>query len=140
MSVGLYLELGRRHCARLFCSHTSLTRIPSACQTCRDIGNKLVFSKSVDACWGRPEFVSCLEHVQVRLTVSHNQRGKLAIHLISPLGTRSTLLFPRYIVNSTIKISVCLCAPPPPCSHTARACACFWSLALPLHAAPAELM
>ncbi|KAM9854075.1 furin (paired basic amino acid cleaving enzyme) b [Aulostomus maculatus] len=61
----------------------------------RDIGNKLVFSRSVDACWGRPEHVSSLEHVQARLTVLHNQRGKLAIHLISPLGTRSTLLFPR---------------------------------------------
>uniref|UniRef100_A0A3Q4MD14 Furin (paired basic amino acid cleaving enzyme) b n=1 Tax=Neolamprologus brichardi TaxID=32507 RepID=A0A3Q4MD14_NEOBR len=61
----------------------------------RDIGNKLVFSKSVDACWGRPEHVSSLEHVQARLTLSYSQRGKLAIHLISPLGTRSTLLFPR---------------------------------------------
>uniref|UniRef100_A0A668AWL9 Furin (paired basic amino acid cleaving enzyme) b n=1 Tax=Myripristis murdjan TaxID=586833 RepID=A0A668AWL9_9TELE len=36
-----------------------------------------------------------LEHVQARLTLSYNQRGKLAIHLISPLGTRSTLLSPR---------------------------------------------
>uniref|UniRef100_A0A3B5QDV7 Furin (paired basic amino acid cleaving enzyme) b n=1 Tax=Xiphophorus maculatus TaxID=8083 RepID=A0A3B5QDV7_XIPMA len=61
----------------------------------RDIGNKLVFSKSVDACWGRPEYVRSLEHAQARLSLSHNQRGKLAIHLISPLGTRSTLLFPR---------------------------------------------
>uniref|UniRef100_A0A8C7XXT1 Furin (paired basic amino acid cleaving enzyme) b n=1 Tax=Oryzias sinensis TaxID=183150 RepID=A0A8C7XXT1_9TELE len=57
-----------------------------------DIGNKLVFSKSLDACWGRPDYVSSLEHVQARLTLSHNQRGKLAVHLISPLGTRSTLL------------------------------------------------
>uniref|UniRef100_A0A674MVN2 Furin (paired basic amino acid cleaving enzyme) b n=1 Tax=Takifugu rubripes TaxID=31033 RepID=A0A674MVN2_TAKRU len=56
---------------------------------------RLVNFQSVDACWGRPEFVSCLEHVQVRLSLSHSQRGKLAIHLISPLGTRSTLLFPR---------------------------------------------
>ncbi|XP_034443376.1 furin (paired basic amino acid cleaving enzyme) b [Hippoglossus hippoglossus] len=70
------------------CVHTMLTEP-------RDIGNKLVFSKSVDACWGRPEYVSSLEHAQARLTLSHNQRGKLAIHLISPLGTRSTLLFPR---------------------------------------------
>ncbi|XP_015259952.1 PREDICTED: furin [Cyprinodon variegatus] len=61
----------------------------------RDIGNKLVFTKRVDACWGRPEYVRSLEHAQARLTLSHNQRGKLAIHLISPLGTRSTLLFPR---------------------------------------------
>lgn len=70
------------------CVHNMLTEP-------RDIGNKLVFSKSVDACWGRPEYVSSLEHVQARLTLSHNQRGKLAVHLISPLGTRSTLLFPR---------------------------------------------
>ncbi|XP_058502006.1 furin (paired basic amino acid cleaving enzyme) b [Solea solea] len=70
------------------CVHTML-------EEPRDIGNKLVFSKSVDACWGRPDYVSSLEHVQARLTLSHNQRGKLAIHLISPLGTRSTLLFPR---------------------------------------------
>lgn len=134
MTAGLYSALGRRHCARPFGSHTPLTRIPSACQTCRDIGNKLVFSKSVDACWGRPEFVSCLEHVQVRLTLSHNQRGKLAIHLISPLGTHSTLLFPRYIVNSTIKIFSFACASPPPLprSHAARSCACcLRSLALP---------
>lgn len=75
---------------------------PSTCQTCRDIGNKLVFSKSVDACWGRPEYVNSLEHVQARLTLSHNQRGKLAVHLISPLGTRSTLLFPRYCKTARI--------------------------------------
>lgn len=91
-------------CVR-FCSHTTLTSPPSTCQTCRDLGNKLVFSKSVDACWGRPEYVSSLEHVQARLTLSHNQRGKLAIHLISPLGTRSTLLFPRYTVKHTTNTS-----------------------------------
>ncbi|KAK7891386.1 hypothetical protein WMY93_023349 [Mugilogobius chulae] len=61
----------------------------------RDIGNRLVISRSVDACWGRVEYVSSLEHVQARITLSHNQRGKLAIHLLSPLGTRATLLFPR---------------------------------------------
>ncbi|XP_061825942.1 furin (paired basic amino acid cleaving enzyme) b isoform X1 [Nerophis lumbriciformis] len=70
------------------CNHTMLTEP-------RDIGSKLVFSKSIDACWGRPNYVSSLEHVQARLTLLHNQRGKLAIHLVSPLGTRSTLLFPR---------------------------------------------
>uniref|UniRef100_A0AAQ4Q3A2 Furin (paired basic amino acid cleaving enzyme) b n=1 Tax=Gasterosteus aculeatus aculeatus TaxID=481459 RepID=A0AAQ4Q3A2_GASAC len=70
------------------CVHTMLTQP-------RDVGSKLVFSKSVDACWGRPEYVRSLEHVQARITLSHNQRGKLAIHLISPLGTCSTLLFPR---------------------------------------------
>uniref|UniRef100_A0A8C5EFB8 P/Homo B domain-containing protein n=1 Tax=Gouania willdenowi TaxID=441366 RepID=A0A8C5EFB8_GOUWI len=62
-------------------------------------------SVRVDACWGRPEYVSSLEHVQARLTLSHNQRGKLAIHLISPLGTRSTLLFPRYTLTDFHLIS-----------------------------------
>ncbi|XP_051916018.1 furin (paired basic amino acid cleaving enzyme) b [Hippocampus zosterae] len=70
------------------CVHTMLTEP-------RDIGSRLMLRKSVDACWGRPDYVSSLEHVQARLTLLHNQRGKLAIHLISPLGTRSTLLFPR---------------------------------------------
>uniref|UniRef100_A0A4W5LZQ0 Furin (paired basic amino acid cleaving enzyme) b n=1 Tax=Hucho hucho TaxID=62062 RepID=A0A4W5LZQ0_9TELE len=61
----------------------------------RDISSRLLFSKSLDACWGKPEYVSSLEHVQARLTLSYNHRGNLAILLISPLGTRSTLLAPR---------------------------------------------
>ncbi|CAL9697284.1 unnamed protein product [Knipowitschia caucasica] len=61
----------------------------------RDIGNRLVISRNLDACWGRVDYVTSLEHVQARITLSHNQRGKLAIHLLSPLGTRATLLFPR---------------------------------------------
>uniref|UniRef100_A0A6Q2XX90 P/Homo B domain-containing protein n=1 Tax=Esox lucius TaxID=8010 RepID=A0A6Q2XX90_ESOLU len=60
-----------------------------------EIGSRLLFTKTLDACWGRPEYVSSLEHVQARLTLSYNHRGNLAIHLISPLGTRSTLLAPR---------------------------------------------
>uniref|UniRef100_A0A8C7F2B0 Furin (paired basic amino acid cleaving enzyme) b n=1 Tax=Oncorhynchus kisutch TaxID=8019 RepID=A0A8C7F2B0_ONCKI len=61
----------------------------------RDIGSRLLFSKTLDSCWGRPEYVNSLEHVQARLTLSYNHRGNLAIHLISPQGTRSTLLAPR---------------------------------------------
>ncbi|TSK45824.1 Furin-1 [Bagarius yarrelli] len=61
----------------------------------RDVRNHLVFSKSVDACSGQPDFVSSLEHVQARLTLSYTHRGNLAIHLFSPLATRSTLLAPR---------------------------------------------
>ncbi|CAB1322955.1 unnamed protein product, partial [Coregonus sp. 'balchen'] len=60
----------------------------------RDISSRLLFSKTLDACWGKPEYVSSLEHVQACLTLSYNHRGNLAIHLISPLGTRSTLLAP----------------------------------------------
>ncbi|KAM9497151.1 furin (paired basic amino acid cleaving enzyme) b isoform 1-T1 [Clarias gariepinus] len=66
----------------------------------RDVKNHLVFSKSVDACLGQPYFVSSLEHVQARLTLSYTHRGNLAIHLFSPLGTRSTLLAPRPQDNS----------------------------------------
>uniref|UniRef100_A0A8C9W8Z0 Furin, paired basic amino acid cleaving enzyme n=1 Tax=Scleropages formosus TaxID=113540 RepID=A0A8C9W8Z0_SCLFO len=63
--------------------------------SCRNIGNHLLVTKSVDACAGRSNYVSSLEHVQARLTLSYNRRGNLAIHLISPMGTRSTLLAPR---------------------------------------------
>uniref|UniRef100_A0A4W4G9W7 P/Homo B domain-containing protein n=1 Tax=Electrophorus electricus TaxID=8005 RepID=A0A4W4G9W7_ELEEL len=56
---------------------------------------KCVLSMVVDACQGQPNFVSSLEHAQARLTLSYNRRGNLAIYLISPQGTRSTLLAPR---------------------------------------------
>lgn len=55
------------------------------------------------ACLGEPNHITRLEHAQARLTLSYNRRGDLAIHLTSPLGTRSTLLAPR-------------CAPCPLCT------------------------
>ncbi|XP_051947682.1 furin-1-like [Xyrauchen texanus] len=61
----------------------------------RNIGSRLVITKTVDACAGTPKFVSSLEHAQAQLTLSYNRRGNLAIYLISPQGTRSTLLAPR---------------------------------------------
>uniref|UniRef100_A0A667YLG5 Furin (paired basic amino acid cleaving enzyme) a n=1 Tax=Myripristis murdjan TaxID=586833 RepID=A0A667YLG5_9TELE len=61
----------------------------------RNIGSHLVINKSADACIGTANHVSTLEHVQAQLTLSYNRRGNLAIHLISPMGTRSTLLAPR---------------------------------------------
>ncbi|XP_061883361.1 furin (paired basic amino acid cleaving enzyme) a [Entelurus aequoreus] len=60
-----------------------------------NIGGRLLINKSVDACLGRDTHVTSLEHVQAQLTLSYNRRGNLAIHLISPAGTRSTLLHPR---------------------------------------------
>uniref|UniRef100_A0A9J8C3X8 Furin (paired basic amino acid cleaving enzyme) a n=1 Tax=Cyprinus carpio carpio TaxID=630221 RepID=A0A9J8C3X8_CYPCA len=60
-----------------------------------NIGSHLVINKSVDACAGTDNFVSSLEHAQAHLTLSYNRRGNLAIYLISPQGTRSTLLAPR---------------------------------------------
>ncbi|XP_047218660.1 furin (paired basic amino acid cleaving enzyme) a [Girardinichthys multiradiatus] len=61
----------------------------------RNIGSHLLIDKSVDACIGSDSYVTSLEHVQARLTLTYNRRGNLAIHLISPAGTRSTLLHPR---------------------------------------------
>ncbi|XP_037545715.1 furin (paired basic amino acid cleaving enzyme) a [Nematolebias whitei] len=61
----------------------------------RNIGSRLSINKTVDACIGSDSYVTSLEHVQARLTLSYNRRGNLAIHLISPAGTRSTLLHPR---------------------------------------------
>ncbi|XP_037611019.1 furin (paired basic amino acid cleaving enzyme) a [Sebastes umbrosus] len=61
----------------------------------RNIGSHLSINMSVDACFGSDTHVTSLEHVQARLTLSYNRRGNLAIHLISPAGTRSTLLHPR---------------------------------------------
>lgn len=61
----------------------------------KNIESHLVITKNVDACGGTPNFVSSLEHAQAQLTLSYNRRGNLAIHLISPQGTRSTLLAPR---------------------------------------------
>uniref|UniRef100_A0AAQ4Q4M4 Furin (paired basic amino acid cleaving enzyme) a n=1 Tax=Gasterosteus aculeatus aculeatus TaxID=481459 RepID=A0AAQ4Q4M4_GASAC len=60
-----------------------------------NIGSHLSINVSVDACIGTDSHVTSLEHVQARLTLSYNRRGNLAIHLISPSGTRSTLLHPR---------------------------------------------
>jgi hypothetical protein len=67
----------------------------SRCLLYRDIGKRLEVRKAVTACLGEPNHITRLEHVQARLTLSYNRRGDLAIHLISPMGTRSTLLAAR---------------------------------------------
>lgn len=61
----------------------------------RDIGKRLEVRRKVDACLGKANYISRLEHAQARLTLSYNRRGDLAIHLVSPMGTRSTLLASR---------------------------------------------
>lgn len=88
----------------------------------RNIGSHLLINKSVNACIGADSHVTSLEHVQARLTLSYNRRGNLAIHLISPAGTRSTLLHPRYVhldveiqckfVNSKTKTNTPACHSP----------------------------
>lgn len=65
----------------------------------RDIGKRLEVRRKVDACLGKANYISRLEHAQARLTLSYNRRGDLAIHLVSPMGTRSTLLAARYLLG-----------------------------------------
>ncbi|XP_028907334.1 LOW QUALITY PROTEIN: furin [Ornithorhynchus anatinus] len=61
----------------------------------KDIGKHLEVRRRVTACLGEANHITRLEHAQARLTLSYNRRGDLAIHLVSPLGTRSTLLAAR---------------------------------------------
>lgn len=61
----------------------------------------------MSACLGEPSHVRRLEHVQARLTLSYNRRGDLAIHLVSPMGTRSTLLAARCLPLSSCLTLIC---------------------------------
>ena len=67
------------------------------------------------ACLGEASHIMRLEHVQARLTLSYNRRGDLAIHLVSPMGTRSTLLAARCLPGplrcppSTLSQCMCVC-------------------------------
>ncbi|XP_049643885.1 proprotein convertase subtilisin/kexin type 4 [Suncus etruscus] len=48
--------------------------------------------KNVSACAGHANAIRSLEHVQVRLSLTYSRRGDLEISLVSPMGTRSTLV------------------------------------------------
>ena len=39
--------------------------------------------------------ISSLEHVVCRVTIKHSPRGSLHLVLVSPMGTRSSILLPR---------------------------------------------
>lgn len=84
--------------ARRGCGPSLLARVAERpCCLHRDIGKRLEVRKTVTACLGEPSHITRLEHAQARLTLSYNRRGDLAIHLVSPMGTRSTLLAARYL-------------------------------------------
>ena len=42
--------------------------------------------------------LAVLEHVVCKVTLKHNPRGSLHLVLISPMGTRSSLLLPRLYI------------------------------------------
>lgn len=60
------------------------------------MGQTLRSTALTTACADRSDQrVAFLEHVVVRVTISHPRRGDLQIHLTSPSGTKSQLLAKR---------------------------------------------
>lgn len=55
-------------------------------------GEQMTLEMETDGCKGSPNSIRHLEHVQAKVTCSYSRRGDLQLHLISPNGTRSTLL------------------------------------------------
>ncbi|GAB1605210.1 proprotein convertase subtilisin/kexin type 4-like isoform X1 [Argonauta hians] len=58
-------------------------------------GGKVSILVSTDGCEGTPSEVKYLEHVIVKLDISHSNRGYLNIDVISPSGTKINLLHKR---------------------------------------------
>lgn len=50
---------------------------------------------AIDGCKNTQESISVLEHVVCKVSLKHNPRGSVHMVLISPMGTRSSLLLPR---------------------------------------------
>ena len=46
----------------------------------------------VSGCAGQVNSVLYMEHVQAKVTLSYSRRGDIKLNLISPSGTKSTLL------------------------------------------------
>ena len=72
---------------------------------CRIIqGNGVEVSMDVNGCAGQVNNVLYMEHVQAKVTLSYSRRGDIKLNLISPSGTKSTLLpvstEAKYLMNS----------------------------------------
>ena len=59
------------------------------------MNGKITVHLYTDGCEGVQDHVKYLEHVQSRITLTASRRGEIQIFLISPRGTRSTLLARR---------------------------------------------
>ena len=55
-------------------------------------GNGVEVSMDVSGCAGQVNNVLYMEHVQAKVTMSYSRRGDIKLNLISPSGTKSTLL------------------------------------------------
>uniref|UniRef100_UPI00358F8360 furin-like protease kpc-1 isoform X2 n=1 Tax=Myxine glutinosa TaxID=7769 RepID=UPI00358F8360 len=62
---------------------------------------RLELKLKMDGCRDTEHHISSLEHVQVGITLSSRCRGNMGVLLISPFGTISELLAPRFLDNST---------------------------------------
>ena len=58
-------------------------------------GQKTTVRVKTDGCQGTLNSVRFLEHVQCKISLRYYPRGNVQVTLISPSGTRSTLLMPR---------------------------------------------
>lgn len=59
------------------------------------IGDRVRASMTTDGCAGTINTVNHLEHVQCKVSLNYMPRGNIMLVLVSPSGTKSTLLFPR---------------------------------------------
>ena len=66
----------------------------SRCRTIPGSGLLRVQMKT-NACKGTANYVRYLEHVQAVISLKYSRRGDLTIYLISPKGTKTTLLAQR---------------------------------------------
>lgn len=57
----------------------------------------LILSVETRACSGKANEINFLEHVILRISLTHSRRGDLQIFLTSPAGTRSNILESRYL-------------------------------------------
>ncbi|XP_013775732.1 furin-like protease 2 [Limulus polyphemus] len=60
-----------------------------------DFGAQVEVTMETNACQQTKQVINHLEHVQVEVTLSYHPRGNLHIILISPSGTKSSVLLPR---------------------------------------------
>lgn len=58
-------------------------------------GSGLTVKVEMDGCADTPNYIQYLEHVQVKITLRYSRRGDVQLYLVSPNGTRSTLLQKR---------------------------------------------
>ncbi|KAK2161965.1 hypothetical protein LSH36_107g10022 [Paralvinella palmiformis] len=69
------------------------------CQSPDTVVDRIIEGKGIvrvsidlDGCVDTDQTINYLEHVQAKVTLMYSRRGQLQLHLVSPNGTRSTLL------------------------------------------------